>query len=298
MRIILFILKCLVGVLATIGLLFVLLGVVIGVAANKADKLQANIQPLPEKAVLSLDLSNGIVEQRADNPLSRAALGNPPSLLSLITTLEAAGKDERISGLLLQLGQGDIGLAQAQELRQAILGFRDKGKKVTAFAASFGEGGSGMLHYYLASSADEIWLQPSGELSIRGFILESPFLKDALDRIGIDAQVAQRKEFKGAASFLTDRAMPEPQRENLQQLLDSFLTQWIEDVAGSRNLGIAPLRTLIDSGHLDAAEARERGLIDQIGYSDQVFAAVLDDAGRDSDFYDLQLYERTRPEEE
>ena len=142
MRVILFILKCLVGVFATLGLVVVLIGVLIGVLANKADKLHADVEPLPDQAVLTLDLSKGLVESQPDNPFSRAALGHPQDLLSLLITLEAAREDEKIKGLFLHLGRGAFGMAQAQELRTAILDFAASGKRVTVFAESFGERGA------------------------------------------------------------------------------------------------------------------------------------------------------------
>ncbi len=295
MRLILFLLKCLVGVFATLGLIVVLVGVLVGVLANKADRLRADAEPLPEQAILTLDLSHGLVESQPDNPFSRAALGHPPDMLSLLVTLEAASEDENVAGLFLHLGRGGFGMAQAQELRAAIVDFAASGKKVTVFAESFGEGGSGMLHYYLASIADEIWLQPSGNLEIRGFALETPFLKEALDGIGIEAQIAQRKEFKGAMSSLTEDKMPEPQRQNLQRLMDSWLEGWTTDVAADRNMDVLEIRALVDQGTFGAGEAKELGLIDHLGYWDQVSDSILEAAGEDADFYDLQLYRQTLP---
>src|SRR3546814_12039860 len=105
-----------------------------------------------------------------------------------------------------------------------------------AFAETFGEAGHGTLHDVLASAAGELWMQPSGELGITGFALQQPFLRPLLDDIGAQAQVAQREEYKGAMSFLTEDSLPEPQRQNLQRYLDSTLAQLVTAVAEARNL--------------------------------------------------------------
>src|SRR3546814_7738988 len=105
-----------------------------------------------------------------------------------------------------------------------------------AFAETFGEAGHGTLHYFLASAAGVLWMQPSGELGITGFALQKPFLRPLLDDIGAQAQVAQREEYKGAMSFLTEDSLPEPQSQNLQRYIDSTLAQIVTAVAEARKL--------------------------------------------------------------
>ena len=289
-RILLFFLKCIVGLLASIGLLIVVGATAIGFLAVKSERLRGMEAEVPDQLVLRLDLANGILEAQPDNPLSRAALGGPPDMFSILRTLKAAAADERVQGLFLRLGQGKIGMAQVQELRSAIARFRESGKSVDAFAESFGEGGNGMLHYYLASAADQIWLQASGRLQITGFALQSPFLKDALDEIGVEAQLSQRKEFKGAMSALNEESLPEPQRRNLQRLVDSWMAQWVEDVAQGRGLNGNTVRALVDRAPLNAREGADLGLVDRLGYLDEVSHAVL---GEEAEFLDLQRYHRS-----
>src|SRR3546814_18429072 len=89
-------------------------------------------------------------------------------------------------------------------------------------------------------------MQPSGDLDITGLALEKPFLRPRLQDIGAQAQVAQREEYKGAMSFLTEDSLPEPQRQNLQRYLDSTVAQIATAIAGARNLEAAAVRELID----------------------------------------------------
>ncbi len=240
--------------------------------------------------VLMLDISPGVLEAQPDNPFARAALGHPLAMIEVLETLEAAADDPRVAGLFLRAGRGPLGMAQVQELRAAIADFRASGKPVTAFAESFGEGGDAMMHYYLASAAGEVWMQPSGDLNIVGFAFESPFLKNALEEIGVEPQIAERKEYKGAASSLTEERLPEAQRRNLQRLVDSWLEQWVDDTASTRDLNPETLSALIDRGPLSAEAGHEARLVDRLGYWDEAADAVLGMAGAESDFFELKDY--------
>ncbi len=297
MRLILFLLKCLVGLLASIGLLIVLAGVGLGLMVAKLDKLRTADGAPPETMVLMLDLSPGVLEAQPDNPLTRSMLGHPLALLEVLEALEAAADDPRVAGLFLRAGRGPLGMAQVQELRDAIATFRASGKPVTAFAESFGEGGDAMMHYYLASAADEVWMQPSGDLGIIGFAFESPFLKNALEEIGVEPQIAERHEYKGAAASLTEDRLPEAQRRNLQRLVDSWLEQWIDGTASARGLSPESVRALVDRGPLNAETGLEARLVDRLGYWDEATDATLSAAGADSDFFELKDYHILSAEE-
>ena len=295
-RIIMFLLKCLLGLFATVGFLIIAGIVATAVFLPRFEGLEPAATEVPEETVLLLNLSGGVIEQRPVNPLARASLGHALVLREAVEALEAAGRDDRVKALVIRAGWGAPGLAQMQELRDAITDFRAQGKPVTAFAETFGEAGNGTLHYFLASAAGEIWVQPSGDLGITGFALQQPFLKPLLEEIGVRAQVAQREEYKGAMSFLTEDYMPEPQRRNLQRYLDSALDQIVTAVAEARNLEAGALRDLIDRAPYRGAEAQRLGLVDRLGYWDEVEALVLEAAGPDAEWLSLQAYRRAAPE--
>ncbi len=226
-----------------------------------------NPKPIPAHATLTIDLAKGVAEQPSALPFN---FGKSVAITDIVRGLDAAAKDSRIEGVVLYLGRGRVNIAQVQEIRDAILAFRKSGKKVQAFAESFGEGGDGTLHYYLASAADKITLQPSGDLRLTGFHLETPFLKGAFDRLGITAQMGQRKEFKGAVNTFTQSSMPEPQRQNMQQLADSWLDQVVTDIARDRKLEPKAVRAAIDRAPLLAADGKSLGLIDDLAYRDAI----------------------------
>ncbi len=294
MRVILFLLKCLVGIFATLGLVVVGLGVGAFYAFDELDRFtQAPIE-VPEAAVIILDLTGPVVEMRPENPLSRASLGSVLVMRELVETLDTASTDPAVKGVLMRVGGGLGGLADVQEVREALAGFRAQGKFVIAFAESFGELGNGTVDYYLASVADQVWLQPSGDLDLTGFAIESPFAKDLLDLVGIESQMGEREEYKGALSVFQNTAMPAPQRENLQRLLDSWMDQLVSAVAASRSVDEAAVRDLINKAPYGAAEGPALGLIDELGYWDQVSVAALDRAGPSADYLSFQEYRQAK----
>jgi len=292
MRIILFLLKCLVGLLATVGFFLVALVVVASLAWEDLARLKPSAHETPETMVLVLDLTPGIVETKPDNPLSRASLGRVQGLRHTLEALDRATQDARVKGLLIRSGRGTMGLAQAQEIRDGISRFQDSGKFAISFAETFGEGGNGTLHYFLASGANEVWIQPSGGLDLTGFALQSPFLREALDRMGVEPQMAQREEYKGAMDMFNHRAMPEPVRNNLQGLVDSWLGQIAGSIAESRNMNEEDVRQAIDNAPFLAQAALDRGLADRLGYWDEVSEELLARAGADAEFFDLGDYWR------
>ena len=292
MRIVLFLLKCLVGVFATLGFLLVAGAAALVLLWEDVESLTARGVEVPEAAVLTLDLSAGIIEARPDNPLARAGRGHVPVMREVLAALDAAGRDGRVRGLFAHLGRGPLGLAEVQELRDAVKEFRRSGKFAVAFAESFGEAGDGTLHYTLASAFEEVWLQPSGDLDLTGLFLESPFLRGALDKIGVTPRLAQREEYKGMMNTFTDEALPEPQRRNLQRLVDSWLEQIVTAVAEDRGLTPERVSALVDRAPYGAAEALEHGLVDELGYWDQAAAGVLERAGDDADTISLADYAR------
>jgi protease IV len=294
-RILLFLLKCVVGLFAAVGFLIIAGVALIALVLPRLDGLEPRATEVPAETLLTLDLGDGLIEQRPDNPLARASLGRALVLREAVTALHAAGRDPRVKGLLIHAGWGSPGLAQMQELRDAIADFRAQGKPVTAFAETFGEAGSGTLHYYLASAAGEVWMQPSGDLGMTGFALQQPFLRGLLADLGVQAQFGQREEYKGAMSLFTEDRMPEPQRRNLQRYLDSALGQIVTAVAEARNQEAGALRDLVDAAPYRGEEALRLGLVDRLGYWDEVRAEVKAAAGVDPKWLSLRAYNRALP---
>ena len=289
MRVILFIGKCLVGFLASIGLIVVALGVLAGYGWQEVRDWRTAETPVPERTVLTLDLAGGVAEQAATSPLAGAADGGVP-IHRAIDALDRAAGDDRVKAVAVRIGRGALAMGHAQELRDALQDFRDSGKTAWAFAETLSGGmGGGTLQTYLASAFDRVWLQPSGDVDVSGFLLESPYLADALQEIGVQPRLDQRREYKGIKDRFTAMRMPEPQRENQRQLLESWMNQVVAGIGDGRGLDSQQVRSLVEAGQFSAERALEAGLVDKLGYQDQMSRALRQAVGADADDRDAMV---------
>jgi protease-4 len=276
MDIIRFVVRFIFWLLALLGIAVVAM-MVVGVFFF--DRLGRPDVKVPDQAVLTIDLSEGLKKDRVRLPF--APIGKP-TVEDIVLGLEAAAADGRVKGVMLKVGRGPLNIAEAQEIRDAVARFQSSTKPIHAFAESFGEAGDGTLHYYVAASADRIFLQPSGEVGLMGFMLEQPFMRGALDWLGIEPRVSKRKEFKGAPDLFTETAMPAPLRQNLQRLTDSWLMQVIDGIAADRKKEAAQVRGWVDNAPWSAADAKAQGMVDELGYWDQAAALTYGVLGEDA----------------
>ena len=264
---------------ASVGALVTLAFVSVIVLAVTYEKAAPE---LPEQIFLRLDLDRGISDSRSDDPWRQLRGDKTVHLYDVVDTLATAEKDDRVVGLVIRLGATRIGLVHAQELRQSIEAFRSRGKFAMAFAQTFGGLGNGTTEYYLASSVDEIWVRPSGQLSLLGIGLETPFLKDALDKVGVQAEFEQRHEFKSAIETLTRDAMSAPARASLLQVVIAWFDRIVADIAKDRKISPETLRQLVDRSPLLVEEAKNAQLVDRLGYWDEFTDAVRARAGKEA----------------
>ena len=279
--------RFIVGLLATVGTL-TLLAIAGGVALIASWPFAA--RPLPQQMVLSLDLRSLPPEPASTDLLCGALFWSSRDIVETVQLLWQAADDPRVAGLYVEVGDEAGGLARVQELRQAIAHFRGKGKFAIGFAESLGSGGSHFADYYLASSLEQIWLQQSGTFGVAGIVVETPFLKDGLDRLGVKVEGGKRYEYKSAPESFTETGYTRPARENLQQLLDSLFGQFVGDVARDRRLEPAEIRRLVDSAPHEPEQARRDGLVDRIGYRADALEEVYRRNGGRRDLVTLSEY--------
>ena len=243
--------------------------------------------------VLELDLTEPLLQEVPQDPMGAVLARRRTSLRTVLQGLRRAARDARVRALVVKLGgsRSALGLAQAQELHDAVRELRDHGKVTIAWAETFGEFGNGSVSYLLATSFEEVWLQPSGDVGLTGVATEVPFLRDMLDKAGITPQIAQRHEYKNAANVFTERGFTAAHREATERVVQSAMEQLVTTIAANRNLDADVVRGLIDRAPLFSTEALEAGLVDRLGYRDDVYAAVR---ARTSDDVMLQYLGRYR----
>ncbi|GAB3834182.1 signal peptide peptidase SppA [Kribbella italica] len=221
--------------------------------------------------LLELDLTRGVLETAPSSPLAAFRARHLPTVRELVVGLRKAARDEQVAGLVAHVGGPPLSLAQVQELRAAVAGFRAAGKRAVAWTESFGEVGGGTVPYYLASAFDEIWVQPSGELGITGVSVQATFVRGALDKAGVIPQFGKRREYKTAVDTFTEKEMTGPAREMASRLAESSYEQIVAGIAEGRELTAEQVRELVDRAPLGAEAAREAGLVDRLGYRSAVY---------------------------
>lgn len=274
-----------VGLLASIGALvlgIVLIGVAVAIFGVEEPA------PLPERMVLRVNLGGGLADVRTADafPFGEKEL----VLREVVIGLREAATDDRVGVVAIHMSGYRGGLSTAQELRAAIADLRDAGKSVRLFTEDLGGLGGGSAAYYLASAADEIWVQPSGGVGLIGIALEVPYARGLLDKLEVRPQFGQRYEYKSAVESITGYGMSEPVRENYRALLDSLYGQLVAGISRSRGLGETDVRRLIDGGPYLAREALDLQLIDRIGYWDEFMNEAVAAAGDDAEEVFLERY--------
>jgi protease-4 len=242
--------------------------------------------------ILELDLTDGIGEGPVTDPVTAIMSRRKIRLPDIIEGLRRARHDDRVRALVVKVGGGRIGLARMQEIREAVSGFRESGKLAVAWAETFGEFTHGNVPYYLATAFDRIYLQPSGTLGLTGIAVEQLFLHDALAKIGVAFESAKRYEYKSAADNLTERGFTPPAREASERLAASIAEQISAAIAERRGKTPEQARALLDRGPFLAADALTEGLVDALGYRDEVYTDVRKEAGPDATLQYVARYQR------
>ncbi len=253
----------------------------------------ARTTPVPEKTVLTLDLERDIGESGGAGLTPWTGLGKtPPTLWETVAAIERAARDERVVGLVARVGASGMGLARIQELRDAVLAFRQSGKPTYAFAESFGDFGPGNGVYYLAAAFESIYLQPSGDVGLTGLLAESYFVKGALEKLDVKPRLDQREEYKGIKEIFTESGFTGPQKEAVGRILESLTEQLTAGISEGRGLTRAAVRELMQQAPFSAREALKADLVDSLKYRDQVDTLVRHALGKDIEFLPLKDYRR------
>lgn len=271
----------LVLVIAVFGAVFVGAGILVSGRGKPS---------VPKRAILEVDLERGIPEMAPDDPFAVFGGERPMTLRDVVDALEKAGDDPNVVGLVARLGAAPIGVAEIQEIRDAVAAFRGKGKFATAYSETFGEFAPGNGAYYLATAFDEIWLQPSGDLGLNGLVAESAFVRGALDKLGVTPEFGQRHEFKNAMNTFTETKFTDAHREATKTLVESLYGQMVKGIAEGRKMTEAEVRALVDRGPFLGPEALEARLVDGLAYRDEVHAKLKEKGGAGAKLFGLQAY--------
>lgn len=234
----------------------------------------------PKDSVLYIDLKESVVDSPNVMPMvdvNSMTVQTPITILQTLSAIEYAATDPNIKGICIyQNGLGIISATNIEELRQALLRFKQSGKFVVAYDDNFTQS-----EYYLASVADRISMNPQGSIEWRGMAFGTLFMKGLLDKLDVSVEIFRPTvcKYKSAVEpyFLTK--MSEANRQQMESLSESMWTTICEDVAQQRNISSATLKALAASLSVNSAEeAKNSGLIDAIEYEDDLYK-YLEEAG-------------------
>src|SRR5215470_11392843 len=171
--------KAIVRFLAILGGLW-LVGIVIIMFAVIGGK-----GTVPSRTVLEANLEQPLLEYAPETPTAKLFQSDRTTLRDVVDAIDRGANDDRVVGLVAKIGAAPMGMAQTQEIRETVLRFRAHKKFTVAYSETFGEFGPGNGAYYLATAFDQIYLQPSGDIGLTGVIMESPFIKGTLGKLGV-----------------------------------------------------------------------------------------------------------------
>ncbi len=225
---------------------------------------------VPNGCILELDLQSLPPETSGFDPMAFIAGGGRPLLLrQAVAAIHRAAEDTRIAGLIARVQLSAAPPGAVQELREAIVAFT-AAKPSLAWAETY----PGTLSYYLASAFREVWMQPSGTVGLIGFATNGLFLRDALDKAGLQAQFIARGEYKSAANMFTQDRYTEAHREADSRLIESLHNQVWQGIAESRRLDVSALDELADRAPLLRDDALSAALIDRVGFRDEAYRRI------------------------
>lgn len=240
--------------------------------------------------VVSFDLSGAIPELKPNDPFTRWANPNMVDFKDMLDALEKARTDSSIEGIYLDVDSPGLGWAQNEELRAAIDEFEASGKWCIAYMETAGEFSTGTGGYMLASACRTLYMAPPGDVGLVALRVETPFVRGMFDKIGVQPQFGQRKEFKNAANTYISSDYTPAHLEATTALLKSLNAELVGAIATGRQLSESAVQQLIDAGPYTGPEAKQHKLVDDLLYRDQVRAEIEKKTGEEDPFVTVAQY--------
>lgn len=261
-------------------LFFIFLGIVASIAsfANKEEVIVKN------NTILHLQLTEEVVDRTPNNPMENFNFSSfkPEMAIGLndiLDNLKKAESDENISGIFLDLSSIRTGISTLSEIRNGIKEFKKSGKFVIAYAEYYSQGS-----YYLASVADQVFMNPVGSLDFRGINAEIMFYKNMLEKLGIEVQIIRHGKFKSAGeAFFLDK-MSDENKEQTLAFIGAIWNDIIKDISESRSIAANLLNEYADRFESRRPEkALELNFIDGIRHRDEVINLMKEKTGTSVD---------------
>ena len=237
--------------------------IIIGAIAGSGDETVS----VKKNSVIELDLSKVSLDYAGKTNYKDFNYfeAHHDGVTDILNAIEAAKTDDKIKGISILNNQSQLGLAQSKAVRDKLEEFKKSGKFVYAYANYYTQG-----EYYLNSVADQIYLNPMGEVDLKGLSAEIIYMKDLQEKTGVKMEVIRHGKYKSAVEpFLAQEMSPE-NREQMTVLLNSVWNTIVADIAKSRKLSIAQLNAIANTlGARTPELALANKLVDKVAYEDE-----------------------------
>jgi len=273
-------LAVIVGIFATFLVMSFLMGISIGIIASMGDE-EVEVEP---NTVLHIKLNETISDRSTESFPSFANFQNLSDLKTLglndiIKNIRKAKNDENIKGIYLDLTSISAGISTIEEIRNALIEFKESGKFIIAHADYYSH-----ATYYIASTADKIYMTPTGAVTFVGLSSEVMYFKTAFEKIGVEPQIIRHGKFKSAVEpFMQDKMSP-ANYEQISTYTGSIWNELLDDISKSRNIQVAELNRMADEMLItNDTTCITHKLVDSLFYKDQVIAELKKLSGIEAD---------------
>ena len=283
-----------IGIVLTGGILIAItvISIIVGLAAAfSGGEDEVPTVEVTDGSVLELTLDAPIVERGSDQPnfdLAGLSAESEVGLDQILSALTLAASDERITGLYLNLTDVQAMPSTLEDLRAGIEAFRDSGKWVVAWSEQMS-----LRALYLASAANEVYLQPNGYLDFSGMRLQTTYFTGMLEKLGVDVTVLRGPDntYKSAVEPFIRKDMSPENRQQMQALLDDMWDEMRGSIAAGRSIEPALLDSIAGGLLVRRAEDAVRyGLVDGVKHRDEVEALLDTKVGATANLVDLSTY--------
>ncbi len=254
-----------VGFILTIVLFTVIMFIIAAAIIAGSTKNDISVEP---NSILRITLDKPILDRSPKNPffVDLGPMNKTIGLNDILKDIQRAKEDPNIKGILLDVSVIPAGMATIQEIRSELIDFKKSGKFILSYSEVYTQGA-----YYLATAADQIYLQPEGMILFKGLNAELTFLKGTLDKLEIKMQVIRHGKYKAATEPLFRENMSPENHQQIQALIDNSWGTILQGISETRKIEVSQLNRLADSLKAQSPEAALKyKLVDQLKYKDEM----------------------------
>lgn len=258
--------KFLIGVLTGVilaGLMVVIAVFALASIGERAPAIQAG-------STLILRLEGEIPERSPmEFPIPFLEQRNPVTVKDVWDLLRKAAADARIKAVVIEPRRAAVGWAKLQEIRQDLEKFKKSGKPLYAYLRS-----PNTRDFYLATAADRIYMPPEDQMDVKGMRAELTYFRRTMDKLGVQVEIEHAGKYKDFGDTFTRTSMTPETRQVMDSVLDDLHGRFVSTIASSRKKSAADVKTILDEGPFLAHQALKHGLVDVLGYEDEMFDAL------------------------